>query len=233
MAPPLLTPPPGGDVILSNHYIAGISVMTVLAVLIAWLRMYTRMFVSRNTGWDDWTTFAASVRMGPSVVLGTTPSFLSYYHLFFLFQSRFCSHLSIKTLTGQLILIATNAFLMSSYHYGLGRHIYYLTSDQISQTFKWLWAAEPTNLFAVFLVRLSISLFFLRLIPPKKAYLWIIRINIVGLVVSDIFISIYYFFACRPIRKIWEPETPGQCFGPGVDSAATWLYQGEVVSWSV
>lgn len=122
---------------------------------------------------------------------------------------------------------------MSSYHYGLGRHIYYLTSDQISQTFKWLWAAEPTNLFAVFLVRLSISLFFLRLIPPKKAYLWIIRINIVGLVVSDVFISIYYFFACRPIRKVWEPETPGQCFGPGVDSAATWLYQGEVVSSSV
>ena len=213
--------------------------MTVLAVLIAWLRMYTRMFVSRNTGWDDWTMFAASVRIGPSVVLGTTPSFLSCYHLFFFFFGAdfqftcLSKRLSIKTLTRQLILITSNTFLMISYHYGLGRHVYYLTSDQISQTFKWLWAAEPTNLFAVFLVRLSISLFFLRLIPPKKAYLWIIRINIVGLVVSDLFISIYYFFACRPIRKVWEPETPGQCFGPGVDSAATWLYQGEVVSPSV
>lgn len=89
MASPLLTPPPGGDVILSNHYIAGLSVMTVLAVLIAWLRMYIRMFVSRNTGWDDWTMFAASVRMGPSVVLGTTPSFLSYHHLFFFFRADF------------------------------------------------------------------------------------------------------------------------------------------------
>ena len=77
MASPLLTPPPDGDVILSNHYIAGISVMTVLAVLIAWLRMYTRIFVSRNIGWDDWTMFAASVRMGPSLVLGTTSWFLS------------------------------------------------------------------------------------------------------------------------------------------------------------
>ncbi len=57
-----LAPPPDGDVSLSNRYIAGIAVMTVLAVSIAWLRMYTRIFVSRNTGWDDWTMFAASVR---------------------------------------------------------------------------------------------------------------------------------------------------------------------------
>lgn len=62
MGPTTLTPPPDGDVILSNHYIIGIIVMTVLAVLIAWLRMYTRIFVSGNTGWDDWTMFTASVR---------------------------------------------------------------------------------------------------------------------------------------------------------------------------
>ena len=57
-----LAPPPDGDVILSNRFVAGIVVMTVFAVLIAWLRMYTRIFVSRNAGWDDWTMFAASVR---------------------------------------------------------------------------------------------------------------------------------------------------------------------------
>ena len=61
--------------------------MTVLAVLIAWLRMYTRMFVSRNTGWDDWTMFAASVRMGSSVVLGTTPWSL-YCYLFLPFSEQ-------------------------------------------------------------------------------------------------------------------------------------------------
>ncbi len=119
---------------------------------------------------------------------------------------------------------------MNSYHHGLGRHIYYLEPDQITQTFMWLWAAEPTNLFAVFLVRLSISLFFLRLIPPKKIYLWIIRGTIVALILSDVFVSINYFFECRPIRKVWEPTTPGTCFGTDVSSAAIWLYQGELLS---
>ncbi len=117
---------------------------------------------------------------------------------------------------------------MNAYHYGLGRHIYYLNPTQISHTFMWLWAAEPTNLFAVFLVRLSISLFFLRLVPPNKLYLWVIWGTIAALTVSDIFISVNYFFECRPIRKVWEPEIPGTCFSQGVTTSATWLYQGEL-----
>ena len=117
---------------------------------------------------------------------------------------------------------------MNSYRHGMGRHIYYLKPDQITQTFMWLWTAEPTNLFAVYLVRLSIGLFFLRLIPPKKIYLWVIWGTIAALTVSDIFVSIVYFFECRPIRKVWEPETPGTCFSPEVLSSAVWLYQGEL-----
>ena len=50
------------DIVLSSHYIAAIAVLTALAVSIVWLRMYSRLFVSRNAGWDDWTMFAASVR---------------------------------------------------------------------------------------------------------------------------------------------------------------------------
>ncbi len=133
-----------------------------------------------------------------------------------------------RTKVKQLITIVTNAFLMNAYHHGLGRHIYFLNSNQISQTFMWLWAAEPTNLFAVFLVRLSISLFFLRLVPPNKTYFWVIWGTIAGLSISDIFISIDYFFECRPIRKVWSPETPGNCFDQEVTIVATWLYQGKL-----
>ena len=62
------------DVILSKHYIAAISVLTVLSVSIVWLRMYSRIFVSRNLWWDDWTMFAASVRMRSlSVIDSRTP----------------------------------------------------------------------------------------------------------------------------------------------------------------
>ena len=56
-----LQPPPDGDVIRSGRYEGGIIAMTVLAFCVVQLRMYTRIFMSRNTGWDDWIMFAASV----------------------------------------------------------------------------------------------------------------------------------------------------------------------------
>ncbi|KAL8721402.1 MAG: hypothetical protein Q9225_001917 [Loekoesia sp. 1 TL-2023] len=176
--------PPDGDVDLRGHFMAGIIVMTVIAVSIAWLRLYTRAFVSRNLWWDDWTMFAAS-----------------------------------------LITVVTNAFLINAYHLGLGRHVAYVPKKNIPETFKWLWAAEPTNLFAVTLVRFSIALFFLRLVPPKKRYIWTIWTTVGILAVSDIYISINFFFECRPIRRVWLPNTPGSCFSEEITQSALWLFQ--------
>ncbi|KAL8788721.1 MAG: hypothetical protein Q9213_001535 [Squamulea squamosa] len=181
----ILQAPPDGDVDLRGRFMAGIIVMTVVAVAMAWVRMYTRACVSRNLWWDDWTMFFAS-----------------------------------------FITIVTNAFLINAYHLGLGRHIFYVHHQNLPKTFMWLWAAEPTNLFAVFLVRLSIALFFLRLVPPKKRYIWTIW-GIIGiLVVSDIFVSIDFFFECVPIRKVWLPHTSGSCaVRNAINESALWLYQ--------
>ena len=109
--------------------------------------------------------------------------------------------------------IVANTFLMNSYHHGIGRHSYYMTSDQISQTFKWLWAAKSTNLLAVFLVKVSICLSFLRLVPPKGIHQAVIHALITALGPSVILMSLIYFLECRPIQKVWKPEIPGTCFG--------------------
>ncbi|KAL8935232.1 MAG: hypothetical protein Q9216_005528 [Gyalolechia sp. 2 TL-2023] len=124
-----------------------------------------------------------------------------------------------------MITVVTNAFLINAYHLGLDRHAFYVPSANIPETFKWLWAAEPTNLFAVFLVRLSIALFFLRLVPPKSRYIWTIWAVIGILTISDIYISINFFFECRPIRKVWLPSTPGSCFSDEINHSALWLFQ--------
>lgn len=56
-----LKAPPDGDVVVSKGYMAGLIVLTVFAAVAAWLRMYTRISISRKTGADDWTMFVASV----------------------------------------------------------------------------------------------------------------------------------------------------------------------------
>ncbi|KAI4111063.1 MAG: hypothetical protein LQ339_000791 [Xanthoria mediterranea] len=186
MSAPLLPAPPNGDVDLRGRFMAGIIIMTIIAVAVAWLRMYTRAFVSRNLWWDDWTMFVAS-----------------------------------------FITIVTNAFLINAYHLGLGRHLFYVPQSNVPETFKWLWAAEPTNLFAVFLVRLSIALFFLRLVPPRKRYIRTIWGIIAILAISDIYVSINFFFECVPIHKVWLPDASGSCaVRDAINQSALWLFQG-------
>ncbi|KAL8774317.1 MAG: hypothetical protein Q9209_001068 [Squamulea sp. 1 TL-2023] len=136
MSASILQAPPNGDVDLQGRFMAGIIAKSVIAVAIAWVRMYTRACVS------------------------------------------ICL---------------------------------YVHHQNFLKTSMWLWAAEHTNLFAVFLMRLSIALFFLRLVPPKKRYIWTIW-GIIGiLAVSDIYVSIDFFFECIPIRKVWLPHTSGLC----------------------
>jgi len=122
--------------------------------------------------------------------------------------------------------VVTDAFLINAYHLGLGRHILYIPPENVPETFKWLWAAEPTNLLAVYLFRLSIALFFLRLVPPKRRFIWTLWATIGMLTVADIYVSIDFFSECRPIRKVWLPQTPGACFSDIFNQSALWLFQG-------
>ncbi|KAF2650087.1 hypothetical protein K491DRAFT_683314 [Lophiostoma macrostomum CBS 122681] len=175
--------PPDTD--YRRAYMAAIIVVTVIAIMVAWLRMYTRIVLSKNVWWDDWIMF-----------LGT------------------------------FLTIVTNAILTRAFELGLGRHIYYVPEAQIPDCFKWLWVAEPTNLFALYTVRLSIALFFLRLIPTHhKRNRRIIWASIWALTISDIYVSINYFIQYRPIQKVWRPAIPGKCLSDSVYAAAPWVYQ--------
>lgn len=49
-------------------YMAGIITATVVAILIAWIRMYTRMYISHNVWWDDWIMFIATVSVSHKII---------------------------------------------------------------------------------------------------------------------------------------------------------------------
>jgi hypothetical protein len=159
------------------------SFLAVLVALTAWLRIYTRMFVSRKTWQDDWTMSAASV-CNPICFL----------------RRALCKN-NDGLIIEQLMNCVTNAFLIKTYHQGLGRHTQYVDPEEVPQTSMWLWAAE-SNLFAVYLLRLLFCLFFLRLVPRKgNVYGWVIWVTIAALTASHLYVSNDYFFEFRPIRK--------------------------------
>ena len=63
MSEPMLSVPSDGDVDLRGGFMAGIVLMTVIAIIIAWLRMYVRIFSIKSVWWDDWVMFIAMVRL--------------------------------------------------------------------------------------------------------------------------------------------------------------------------
>lgn len=60
----MASPPPAIDLSESRAYavIAGISVLLSVTVLVIGLRIYTRFFMIKTVGWDDWAAIAAGVR---------------------------------------------------------------------------------------------------------------------------------------------------------------------------
>lgn len=233
------TLPPDDD--YRHAYMAAIITTTIIAVLITWVRVYTRVFISRNAWWDDWVMFIATVRPKPSprpraslfpwTVLSTyLPTYLTWTGPA---QQQQLDELTFdQTRPGcarlQFLTIGTNAVLCEAYNLGLGRHIAYVQpTGQVKRCFMFLWIAEPTNLFALYAVRLSITLFFLRLIPLHKTFHRRLIWAIVGsLTVSDVYVTINYFIQCRPIQKVWDTEIEGTCLGDAAYQAAPWLYQG-------
>lgn len=90
-----------------------------------------------------------------------------------------------------------------------------------------LWITEPTNLVALYTVRLSITLFFLRLIPKHMTlYRRIIFGFIWSLTISIIYVTVIQLIECRPTQKAWDPTIEGECLSNATYQAAPWIYQG-------
>ena len=110
-------------------------------------------------------------------------------------------------------------------HFGLGRHISYLSFNDSIQATKWNFIAEvPLTLSAMF-ARTSVCVFLLRLFTTNIAWRRILHLvnglNIVsGLVASATILS-----ACYPAEKIWNPEAPGNCTAPIVGHVIS-IFQG-------
>ena len=59
--PTALSPPPGGDERRGNAIIVAKQLLTWPSLVLVILRFYTRIFISKCIGWDDWTILLATV----------------------------------------------------------------------------------------------------------------------------------------------------------------------------
>ena len=108
---------------------------------------------------------------------------------------------------------------------GFGRHIYHLQLGNIAQINKYNHIAELFNILSNMFARLSISVFLLSLFGVQKKWRTGLYVLISFLVFATIPIVVIILAQCRPIQKLWYPQTPGKCWNPQ-DQIGVGYYQG-------
>ncbi|KAL2162551.1 hypothetical protein VTH06DRAFT_7465 [Thermothelomyces fergusii] len=104
--------------------------------------------------------------------------------------------------------------------HGMGRDIWTLTPDEITEVVKYTWLSQIFYIPAIILTKVTVLCFFIHVFPSKKFHMfcWITIVHCVLFMVSTVIATI---LACIPAEYIWSVWTgsgEGVCF----DNNAFW-----------
>lgn len=165
-----------------------------IPVILVSLRIYTRLFVRKVFGVDDWVIALSLVSPSPLLL-----------------------HLH-KLTPVKLSLIAYGVIIESAVQKGLGRHIEWVLTvvpenavpigllGQVSQPLVIMSCAFGKISFSISLMRLAVQ-------PFIHRFLWFIVVTMLTL---HILISIIIFVRCKDPRTTWNPAIVSQCWAPHV-----------------
>ncbi|KAE9364734.1 hypothetical protein N431DRAFT_550158 [Stipitochalara longipes BDJ] len=101
--------------------------------------------------------------------------------------------------------------VMTSIHYGFGRHIEALDRDSTMDVMKWNWASGVPGIFGFYFSKVSVAFFLLRLVPHRKTawFIW----SIIGLLtVAQIWGALTMTGGCVPLESLWNFDVHGKCW---------------------
>lgn len=184
-----MPPPPGGDHTRGPDTYGAVIPITILSTAFVLARMYTRINVIHNVGWDDHTIVLAQVILSsgmPKPQPLTVAQFMNVLN--FIFQM-----LAVKN--------------------GLGRHMYYLPLQNIVNTGLLFHVIKILYNLSTAVIKISACLFLLRIMARgttktlRRSLYILMGILLVLCVVTAIVILIQ----CIPIEAGWNPRIKGRC----------------------
>ncbi|CAK1357409.1 hypothetical protein CB0940_07853 [Cercospora beticola] len=126
-------------------------------------------------------------------------------------------------LSALLLAIATFACFIGEVHdaQAVGRHIECISPEQSSLFAKWMYVHSLIVMWGVVLVKISIALFLMRLVPPGKNWKAILWATIVFLIAFMLACTGTLVFQCWPIKAAWDfaARQTASCFSNDTFSA--------------
>ena len=137
----------------------------------------------------------------------------------------------LRLLTSQLIGLAEFAVAVPAKLSGLGSHAFCLDPADLTNALRLWFIAQLLVYPAVFFVKLSITLFLLRIGGLPKLSRVALIVNIVFLGLAKLAFIIELLVLCRPISANWDPRirTTASCISPDAMVGTSYLSAG--LSW--
>lgn len=114
-------------------------------------------------------------------------------------------------------------FATRSVNWGFGKHVYYLSREQISQAMKYQYMAQPFAYMALVFGRVSFAVSLLMIMATNQLRRWILYGLIIGQFLINIIFVCLGLGQCSPPAKYWNPNIPGSCMSPSVIVAAGYV----------
>ncbi|KAI1283370.1 hypothetical protein F5Y07DRAFT_408738 [Xylaria sp. FL0933] len=114
--------------------------------------------------------------------------------------------------TAWALSVALDTLIGLQTRYGLGKHVTDIPPDTDFTTSNILfYAHQPIYYISVSLTKVSIILFYFRLLPHQsyRVFLWIMMVIVV---LTGAASTIAGIFQCSPIAHAWDVNVPGTCF---------------------
>ena len=124
-----------------------------------------------------------------------------------------------------MIATATIAPFVKSLQAGLGRHIYYLSAEQLIAITLWGFIAQYLVTVSTLFIRLSVATFLIRIFGVNNRWRRGLMLVVVFIVVSNVMTLVFAVMECHPIQKSWDPTIGGTCWTPTQRKAFV-TYQG-------
>ncbi|RYP71277.1 hypothetical protein DL769_004727 [Monosporascus sp. CRB-8-3] len=126
---------------------------------------------------------------------------------------------------GGILNIITIALSSVSIHYGVGRHLLYLSNEQIVNALYYQAIQRPPGILAYCVPKLSVVILLVRLMSQARRGAWLLYSITIVLFITSILSFILFFAQCKPTSALWNPfiQPPPECLPPLVLNVVTYI----------
>lgn len=94
---------------------------------------------------------------------------------------------------------------------GAGRHMYYLKPSQITEELKWHAYSQIQLFLCTAFAKISACLFLIRIVNKRPLIRFLCGL-IAGLVIVNGAVTVMLVTQCRPLHKVWDTHSKGECW---------------------